>query len=188
MRNTLPGTTFPLPEAIPEEPFSLLHPIFAVSGGGLLLSQITELAGLGATTVQNWVKRGWVSNPVNKKYSEIQVARILLINQLRPAMQLEKINTLLAYINGSVDDRSDDIIPDDRLYSLLCRAILEMERSRTLDADTLSAQTERLLEGYVEPVPGAKIRLQRAVTLMLLNIAAAELMQTANTIYDQITA
>ena len=66
MNSTLPGTVLPLPEALPERPFSLLEPVFAVSGGGLLLSQVTELTGLSPATVQNWVKRGWVSAPVNK--------------------------------------------------------------------------------------------------------------------------
>lgn len=46
MNSTLPGTVLPLPEVLPERPFSLLEPVFAVSGGGLLLSQVTELTGL----------------------------------------------------------------------------------------------------------------------------------------------
>ena len=32
----------------------------------------------------------------------------------------KRIVSLLQYVNGSVDDRTDDIIPEDRLYSLLC--------------------------------------------------------------------
>ena len=67
MTGNLPGTTLPLPEGQQDALFTVLDPIFAVSPGGLLLSQVTELTGLGAATIQNWVKRGWVSNPVSKR-------------------------------------------------------------------------------------------------------------------------
>ena len=127
MAENLPGTTLPLPEGQQDDLFSVLDPIFAVSPGGLLLSQVTELTGLGAATIQNWVKRGWVSNPVNKRYGELHVARILLINLLRPAMKLENIAALLRYVNGSVDDRADDIIPETQLYSLLCSVLTRLE-------------------------------------------------------------
>ena len=86
MTGNLPGTTLPLPEGQQDALFTVLDPIFAVSPGGLLLSQVTELTGLGAATIQNWVKRGWVSNPVGKRYGELHVARILLINLLAPLL------------------------------------------------------------------------------------------------------
>lgn len=154
MNSTLPGTVLPLPEVLPERPFSLLEPVFAVSGGGLLLSQVTELTGLSPATVQNWVKRGWVSAPVNKRYGERQVARILLINLLRPAMRLDQIASLLRYVNGSVDDRTDDILPDDQLYNWLCTATLRLREESALNHEFVTTLIEALLEGYEGPVPG----------------------------------
>jgi DNA-binding transcriptional MerR regulator len=180
----LPGTTLPFTTQDKADAFSALDPIFAVSPGGLLLSQITELTGLGASTVQNWVKRGWVSRPEHKKYGELQVARILLINLLRPAMQLEEIVTLLRYINGSVDDRTDDIIPETRLYSLLCSAIFELEVGRNLSSGAISALVDALLCDYQGPVPDASQRLNTALNVMLLNVAASKLMQRAAGIYE----
>ena len=88
---TLPGTNVPIPPGEEEKGFALLEPVFAVSGGGLTLSQLSEMTGQSGTAIQNWVKRGWVANPVNKKYGELQVARVLMINLLRPTMQLDKI-------------------------------------------------------------------------------------------------
>lgn len=41
------------------------------------------------------------------------------------------------------------------------------------------------LEGYEGPVLGAKERLSDALAVMLLNIAAATLMQQADAIYEQ---
>ena len=45
MAQVLPGTTLPLPEEAADNAFSVLTPIFAVSGGGLLLSQLILWAG-----------------------------------------------------------------------------------------------------------------------------------------------
>ena len=151
------------------------------------MSQITEMTGLGPATIQNWVKRGWVSNPINKRYGRLQVARILLINLLRPAMKLERIVSLLQYVNGSVDDRTDDIIPEDRLYSLLCSIIHRLEKEQRLDRESIITLIGAQLEGYEGPVPDAKSRLEDALLLMLLNIAAAMLMQQADILYRRIS-
>ena len=186
--DTLPGTRLPFTEGAKTDAFASLSQIFAVSGGGLLLSQVTELTGLGGSTVQNWVKRGWVSKPVNKRYGELHVARILLINLLRPAMQLEKIADLLRYINGSVDDRTDAIIPATQLYSLLCSAILEMSESGRSPHESIINLTESRLEGYEGPVPDAAGRLKSALSIMLMNVAAASLMQKADEIFERTVA
>ena len=184
----LPGTPLPMTREAQEDAFGSLSPIFAVSGGGLLLSQVAEMTGLGASTIQNWVKRGWVSSPTNKRYNEFQVSRILLINLLRPAMRLEKIVQLLQYTNGSVDDRTDDIIPEPRLYSLLCAAILELSDCEKITHESLVTLTESRLEGYEGPVPDAADRLKNALSIMLMNVAAAMLMQHADAIFEQTVA
>ena len=181
----LPGTTLPMTKEAQEDAFASLAPIFAVSGGGLLLSQVAEMTGLGASTIQNWVKRGWVSSPVGKRYNELQVSRILLINLLRPAMRLEDIARLLRYVNGSVDDRSDDIIPEPKLYSLLCAAILELSDGERITHESIVTLIESRLEGYEGPVPDAAERLKTALSIMLMNMAAAMLMQQAEAIFER---
>lgn len=187
MAENLPGTTLPLPEGQQDDLFSVLDPIFAVSPGGLLLSQVTELTGLGAATIQNWVKRGWVSNPVNKRYGELHVARILLINLLRPAMKLENIAALLRYVNGSVDDRADDIIPETQLYSLLCSVLTRLEpQDSIITHESIITLIGAQLEGYEGPVADAKERLENAMRIMVLNIAASRLMQQADALFSHL--
>ena len=44
---------------------------------GLTLSQVCTLSGLEPSTIQNWIKRGYVPHPVGKKYRERHLARIL---------------------------------------------------------------------------------------------------------------
>lgn len=181
---TLPGTNVPIPPGEEEKGFALLEPVFAVSGGGLALSQLSEMTGQSGTAIQNWVKRGWVANPVNKKYGELQVARVLMINLLRPTMQLDKIARLLQYINGRVEDRSDDIIPEPQLYTLVSTAILKCQEKGNMDRESLIALIGAQLEGYEGPVPDAKERLGKAMTMILLNAAAAALMQEADSLYQ----
>lgn len=105
--------------------------------GGLTLSQLSKLTGLEGTTIQNWIKRGWVSSTKGKKYSEKQILRILLINMFRGAMKLEDIAKLMNYVNGDVEDTSDDIIEDINLYNILCRIIFTAEDEGAFDTDSV---------------------------------------------------
>lgn len=43
-------------------------------------------------------------------------------------MKLEDIAKLMSYINGKVDDLSDDILHDKQLYNLLCKLICILDR------------------------------------------------------------
>ena len=90
------------------------------AANGLTLSQICSMSKLEPSTIQNWIKRGYVPHPVGKKYTERHLARILLIAQLRESMQIDRIGELLRYINGDTDDESDDIISEQELYDLFC--------------------------------------------------------------------
>ena len=120
MNRIIPGTTLKFSEQARVSAFSVISPVLEATGG-LTLSQLSKLTGLEGTTIQNWIKRGWVSATKSKKYSEKQVLRILLINMLRGAMKLDDIAGLMKYINGDVEDTSDDIIDDILLYNILCR-------------------------------------------------------------------
>lgn len=126
MNRIIPGTTLKFTETAREAAFSVISPVLEATGG-LTLSQLSKLTGLEGTTIQNWIKRGWVSSTKGKKYSEKQVLRILLINMLRNVMKLDDIANLMSYVNGDVEDTSDDIIADIHLYNMLCRIIFTAE-------------------------------------------------------------
>ena len=85
---------------------------------GLTLGQVCTLSELEPSTIQNWIKRGYVPHPVMKKYRERHLARILLIAQLRQSMPIDRVGELFSYINGDADDESDDIIAEEALYDL----------------------------------------------------------------------
>ena len=89
--------------------------------GGLTLGQVTAITGLEPHTVQNWVKRGFLPPPRGKRYDMEQLCRIITINMLRGALPLEKICSLLGYINGDLADERDDTIDDTLLYFTFVR-------------------------------------------------------------------
>lgn len=136
MFQTLPGTLLERRQTDGRGAYSLIQPILSLTKG-LTLSQIRELTGLENSTVQNWVKRGWVANPKSKRYGERQVMRIILINALRASLQLDSIAQLMQYLNGSVEDVADDIISDGALYDYLCAIVFELEDAPVMDEKKL---------------------------------------------------
>lgn len=187
MMRTVPGTVLPWTEGLQDNAFAILAPVLAVTKG-LTLSQLRELTGLEGSTIQNWVKRGWVENPDGKRYGEQQVVRIVIINMLRGSMQLERIIALMTYINGEVDDRSDDNIPDRDLFSLLCAVIYEAGRTGVTDRDGLREIIQNHLAAYQGPNADAKETVTRAVLCMVLGFIAAEMKRLADAEFDALFA
>lgn len=171
--------------------FEAIRPAFAVTGG-LMLSQVVEMTGLGGSTIQNWIKRGWVMSPVDKKYSERQVARILIIDLLRKSMQLENILRLMECVNGDVEDRSDDIINDADLYIYIYHIIRRTEPLEQFTLDRLDAVIDDEIkdyhgagEGYTGHVSDAAKRLHDALRIILLTYMSSELRKRAEAELEQ---
>lgn len=144
-------------------------------GGGITLSQVTAITGLEAHTVQNWVKRGFLTSPVGKRYTLRQLCRILNIHMLRGAVPIERICQLLAYVNGNLSDESDDMIDDSQLYFLFVKLAARLkELYEPAEADRL---LDQYLEAYEEPVPGARERVRKVLRIMLTAWLASRMMQ-----------
>ena len=125
--------------------------------GGMTLRQITDVTGLDPYLIQNWVKRGYLSNPVRKRYSLNQLSRIITIGMLRGVLSMERICALLSYVNGKLDDEDDDLISDADLYFLFLQLAAQ---ARDLDTrDQWDQALEATLEHYQEPTPGARQRV-----------------------------
>lgn len=182
MNWTIPGTVLNMPrsEAVHiEEQFSSLF-----LAGGIVLSQVSGITGLEPYTVQNWVKRGFLTAPEKKRYSLQQLCRIITINMLKNVLPLERVCSLLGYINGQLDDASDDMIDDAKLYFLFVRlaaAVRELDR-----AEDRNAHLEKALENYREPVPGAKERVKKVLRIMLTAWLAARMRQEAEQMLSEL--
>ena len=89
---------------------------------------------------------------------------------------MDRICALLGYINGQLDDESDDIIDDSRLYFLF---VSLAARAKEVDRDR-DGLLDRCLEGYVEPYPGAADRIKTVLRIMLTAYLAARMQQEAD--------
>lgn len=182
MTETLPGTTFEIGRITENCADQVFRTMFA--GGGLMLSQVSQLTGLEPYIVQNWVKRGFLSSPQRKQYSRNQFCRIVIINMMRESMQMEKICALLSYINGRLDDESDDRMGDSEIYNLYCN-LLAATRGKELSDELLEHETDRLATGCTDDENTRK-RLKRVLTVMALAHRSAVLRQKADLVFCEI--
>ena len=182
MQWTIPGTALP---AATEETASIQERFQAMFlGGGMMLSQVSAVTGLEPYTIQNWVKRGFLTKPTAKKYTLRQLCRIININMLKDALPMEEICGLLSYVNGHLDDDRDDLIDDSQLYFLFIR--LAARHRQMQNPDGRDACLAQVLAEYREPVPGARERVEKVLKVMLTAWAAALLRQQAVAMTDEL--
>ena len=163
MNWTIPGTTLTANRADADRTDGLFQSMFLA--GGLTLSQVSSITGLENYTIQNWVKRGFLPSPENKRYNMEQVCRIITINMLKGALPMERICSLLSYVNGNLADESDDLIDDTLLYFMFVRLA---SRARHIGGDqTWDQALEEATADYDEPVPGARQQVIKVLRVML---------------------
>ena len=176
----IPGTVFNIEKMDGATGLEFLNKVFYITNG-IMLAQIRDISGIDGSTLQNWVKRGWTGNAINKKYSKDQLSRILLINMMRQALQLEKIDYLLHYINGDIDSKDDDIIPESKLYDYVCKIVDAVSGETVFDTDDLRRYIEELTVDHIEVFPGARQRLNYVLEIIVTAYNASLLAEYANT-------
>ncbi len=181
----IPGTKLKQSEMDGLTGLEFLKKVFFISDG-VMLTQIRDISGIDSSTLQNWTKRGWVVNSKLKKYDIDQVAHILIINMLRACMQLDKIDFLIHYINGEVGNKSDDIICDSILYDYICRILKYMMNEANCSLGSIGAYVSDVTKDYVEPMAGARDRLNRALEVIVVTYYATLIKQHANTLMEAI--
>lgn len=183
MKWTIPGTVLQIPRQDAEHIEDVFSSMFL--GGGMVLSQVAAVTGLEPYAVQNWVKRGFLSAPVRKRYTLRQLCRILNINALKSVLPMERICGLLTYINGTLSDESDDMIDDSVLYFMFVRLAARLkELYKEEDRETILEQT---MASYNEPFPGAGERVKKVLRAMLTAYLAARMRQEAENQLDQLS-
>ena len=182
MEWTLPGTVLQIPQKDAAHIQQVFSSLFL--GGGIVLSQVSGITGLEPYTVQNWVKRGFLPPPEKKRYSLRQLCRIININMLKSVLPMERICSLLTYINGHLDDVSDDMIDDSQLYFMFVE--LAMQARELSDEVSRENALAQILSSYEEPVPGAKERVAKVLRIMLMGFLAARLQQQTETMVKEI--
>ena len=182
MQWIIPGTTLTGQRENADRIDGLMQTMFLA--GGLTLSQVSSISGLEPYTIQNWVKRGFLSPPKNKRYDMEQLCRILNINILKGTMALEQIVHLMTYLNGDLADEGDDLVDDTRLFAYFVRLAA---RARYIGGTKAwDDALEEITTGYQEPVPGAREKLINVLRIMLTVWVANRLRTSAEEMIAQL--
>ena len=182
MQWIIPGTTLVGERENADRTDGLFQSLFLA--GGLTLSQVSSITGLEPYTIQNWVKRKFLSPPHGKRYDMEQGCRLININILKGTMPLEQIIHLMSYLNGDLTSEADDLVDDTMLFFFFVRLA---SRARYIGGST--AWDDALIEiteGYQESVPGAREKLIKVLKIMLTVWCANMLKQQAETMIAEL--
>jgi len=186
MESTGKQQTGTVSSSIPDEKAFTKIKMLLEATGGLSLSQVCSVTGLEGSTIQNWVKRGWVEHPRGKKYEEVHVARILIINALKECIKLEHIDLLMSYVNGKTQDGSEAIIKESTLYMYLCEALKQSGRTDDHSRGGVEAVVENVIRSYSDPNPNSRVRIRKALTLMIFACVCTDVKRRTEAMMGQI--
>lgn len=179
---TLPGTVLSVDADRPQAAEEVFSSLFLA--GGLVLSQVTQVTGLEPYIIQNWVRRGFLAPPKQRKYTRRQLSRILMINALKSTLSIEQICKLLSYINGALDDEGDDTIDDTELYGAFVLVAGNVQKHGLTSESEMNRLIADGLKDYKEPIPGAKERIEQALRIMITAWRAAQLQTKAQSMMN----
>lgn len=92
---------------------------------------------------------------------------------------MESICRLLSYVNGQLDDESDDIIDDSVMYFIFTR--LAATCGKTWPPQDLDSAIDHALSSYNAPTAEARSRVTEALKIMLTAWYASQLQKSAMT-------
>lgn len=182
MEWTLPGTVLSVDADRPQAAEEVFSSLFLA--GGLVLSQATQVTGLEPYIIQNWVRRGFLAPPKQRKYTRRQLSRILMINALKSTLSIEQICKLLSYINGALDDEGDDTIDDTELYGAFVLVAGSVQKHGLTSESEMNRLIADGLKDYKESIPGAKERIEQALRIMITAWRAAQLQTKAQSMMN----
>ena len=179
---TLPGTVLSVDADRPQAAEEVFSSLFLA--GGLVLSQVTQVTGLEPYIIQNWVRRGFLAPPKQRKYTRRQLSRILMINALKSTLSIEQICKLLSYINGALDDEGDDTIDDTELYGAFVLVAGSVQKHGLTSESEMNRLIADGLKDYKESIPGAKERIEQTLRIMITAWRAAQLQTKAQSMMN----
>ena len=120
------------------------------------------------------------SEPEKDESSDIEDAPL----KFKDKKRLKKAEAELDKLRAELADEQDDIIDDARLYFLFVR--LAGQARQLDDPEQLEIAMQEALADYVEPVPGARERIEKALRIMLVAWLAAKMRQSAEQMLAQL--
>ncbi|MBO7564054.1 MAG: DUF1836 domain-containing protein [Clostridiales bacterium] len=154
MSEYLPGTLIAVSKERLSNVDEILDPMFLMEG--MQLRQITQLMGIEAHTVQNWVKRGFVDSPVKKFYDRERFVRLAILNYYKDVFSLEGILSLLRMAN-------QDNIVYSSLCSLLALSPVDPIRAETKLNDIMDRVIDQMKFDYSKT---SREQVKRLLTIL----------------------
>lgn len=168
--NNIPGTILNRDKMDGATGLEFLDKVFFITDK-IMLAQIREITGIDGTTLQNWLKRGWVGTPNKKSYTIEHLARILIINMMRDTMQLSRIIFILQYVNGKSEE--DKIVKESVLYGYICKVLDRLSENGEISGAGIDGIISDVLSDYEEPVSGAGRRLSVGIKVITITYYSA---------------
>lgn len=183
--NNIPGTILNRDKMDGATGLEFLDKVFFITDK-IMLAQIREITGIDGTTLQNWLKRGWVGTPNKKSYTKEHLARILIINMMRDTMQLSRIIFILQYVNGKSEE--DKIVKESVLYGYICKVLDRLSENGEISGAGIDGIISDVLSDYEEPVSGAERRLSVGIKVITITYYSALIKAEAEAILDSLGA
>lgn len=183
--NNIPGTILNRDKMDGATGLEFLDKVFFITDK-IMLAQIREITGIDGTTLQNWLKRGWVGTPNKKSYTKEHLARILIINMMRDTMQLSRIIFILQYVNGKSEE--DKIVKESVLYGYICKVLDRLSENGKISGAGIDGIISDVLSDYEEPVSGAGRRLSVGIKVITITYYSALIKAEAEAILDSLGA
>lgn len=183
--NNIPGTILNRDKMDGATGLEFLDKVFFITDK-IMLAQIREITGIDGTTLQNWLKRGWVGTPNKKSYTKEHLARILIINMMRDTMQLSRIIFILQYVNGKSEE--DKIVKESVLYGYICKVLDRLSENGEISGAGIDGIISDVLSDYEEPVSGAGRRLSVGIKVITITYYSALIKAEAEAILDSLGA
>ena len=184
MSHYYPGTAIEVSSIVKGSSRQLFDSIFMT--GGITLSQVCIMTGLEPYLIQNWVKRGFVSSPKKRLYSQSQFARIIIINMLREALQIDQICELISVTALNISDDSDDVIKDDELYHRYVDMLSE-DNINVDDEDAVRIAADKAADSFDGDLPISKKQISSILQVMTCAYFATELRRKACAKFNELT-
>ncbi len=175
----LPGTTVEL--NIDNGVQEFLNSLFAANG--LVLSQVLQLTGLSAHTVQNWVKRKFLSPPVNKKYDRDQFCTIVMINMLNDIFQIDQIKKMIDYVKFCCKEQAPSLI-----YTCFVDLLRAIPQDAVREATGVEEMIERVVKENGMEEPQLAERMKKVLDIMILAHISARIKAEASVLLNALDA
>ena len=183
--NNIPGTILNRDKMDGATGLEFLDKVFFITDK-IMLAQIREITGIDGTTLQNWLKRGWVGTPNKKSYTKEHLARILIINMMRDTMQLSRIIFILQYVNGKSEE--DKIVRESVLYGYICKVLDRLSENGDISGAGIDGIISDVLSDYKETVSGAERRLSVGIKVITITYYSALIKAEGEAILDSLGA